>query len=79
MTREIDPRAAEMSFRQVPTYTLTVDKLTPVTNESDPVSDLDLDHTTFLAAVDRNTKALEVKIPAVEGLRGALSYAVARA
>jgi uncharacterized caspase-like protein len=79
MAREIDPRAAEMSFRQVPTYTLAVDKLTPVTNASDPVTDLDLDHTIFLAAVDRNTKAPEVKIPSIDGLRGALSYAVARA
>ena len=79
MAREVDPRAAEMSFRQVPTYSLTVDKLVPVTNSADPVTELDLDHTTFLAAVDRNTKAPEVKIPSVEGLRGALSYAVARA
>jgi hypothetical protein len=79
MAREIDPRAAEMSFRQVPTYTLSVDKLSPVTDKADPVTDLDLDHTAFLAAVDRNTKAPEVKIPSIEGLRGALSYAVARA
>jgi hypothetical protein len=79
MAREIDPRAAEMSFRQVPAYTLSVDKLDPVTDKDDPVSDLDLDHTAFLAAVDRNTKAPEVKIPSIEGLRGALSYAVARA
>jgi hypothetical protein len=79
LVREIDPRAAEMSFRQVPSYTLAVDKLTPVTDNANPVSDLDLDHTAFLAAVDRNTKAPEVKIPAIEGLRGALSYAVARA
>jgi hypothetical protein len=79
MAREIDPRAAEMSFRQVPTYTLTVDKLTPITNEADPVTELDLDHTAFLAAVDHYTKAPEVKIPGIEGLRGALSYAVARA
>lgn len=79
MAREIDPRAAEMSFRQVPTYTLSVDKLSPVTDKADPVTDLDLDHTAFLAAVDRNTKAPEVKIPSVDGLRGALSYAVARA
>jgi Caspase domain len=79
MAREIDPRAAEMSFRQVPRYTLSVDKLNPVTDKADPVSELDLDHTAFLAAVDRNTKAPEVKIPSVEGLRGALSYAVARA
>lgn len=79
MAREIDPRAAEMSFRQVPHYTLPVDKLVPVTNEADPVTDLDLDHTAFLAAVDRYTKAPEVKIPGIDGLRGALSYAVARA
>jgi hypothetical protein len=79
MARDIDPRAAQMSFRQVPTYTLSVDKLSPVTNKADPVIDLDLDHTAFLAAVDRNTKAPEVKIPSIEGLRGALSYAVARA
>ena len=79
MAREVDPRAAEMSFRQVPTYTLSVDKLDPVTDKNDPVSDLDLDNTAFLAAVDRNTKAPEVKIPSIEGLRGALSYAVARA
>jgi hypothetical protein len=79
MAREVDPRAAEMSYRQVPTYTLTVDKLVPVQNTAEPVTDLDLDHTIFLAAVDRNTKAPEVKIPAIEGLRGALSYAVARA
>lgn len=79
MTRSIDPRATEMSYRQVPTYKLTDDKLTPVTNESDTASELDLDHTIFLAAVDRHTKSPEVKIPTIEGLRGALSYAVARA
>jgi hypothetical protein len=79
MAREVDPRAAEMSFRQVPSYTLSVDKLNPVTDRADPVTDLDLDHTAFLAAVDRNTKAPEVKIPSIDGLRGALSYAVARA
>lgn len=79
MAREIDPRAQEMSFRQVPVYTLTVDNLKPVSNASDPPSELDLDHTAFLAAVDRNTKAPEVRIPGIDGLRGALSYAVARA
>src|SRR5882757_1149701 len=31
LAREIDPRAEEMSFRQVPTYTLLVDMLKPVT------------------------------------------------
>ncbi|MBR0856895.1 caspase family protein [Bradyrhizobium liaoningense] len=79
MVRDIDPRAAEMSFRQVPRYTLLVDELKPVSDSSDPKSELDFDHTAFLAAVDRYTKAPEVRIPGIDGLRGALSYAVARA
>ena len=79
MAREIDPRAGEMSFRQIPSYTLLVDTLQPVSDANDPRSELDLDHTAFLAAVDRSTKAPEVSIPGVDGLRGALSYAVARA
>ncbi|MFB9269864.1 caspase family protein [Bradyrhizobium erythrophlei] len=79
MVRDIDPRAAEMSFRQVPRYTLLVDELKPVTDRNDPKSELDLDHTAFIAAVDRHTKAPEVRIPGIDGLRGALSYAVARA
>ena len=79
MVRDIDPRAAEMSFRQVPTYTLTVDELKPVSAQDDPRSELDLDRTAFLAAVDRNTMSPEIRVPGVDGLRGALSYAVARA
>jgi hypothetical protein len=79
MVREIDPRAAEMSFRQIPNYTLLVDELKPVSGPGDPRSELDLDHTAFLAAVDRSTKAPEVRVPGIDGLRGALSYAVARA
>jgi hypothetical protein len=79
MVRDIDPRAAEMSFRQIPNYTLLVDELKPVSDPADPRSELDLDRTAFLAAVDRNAKAPEVRIPGVDGLRGALSYAVARA
>ncbi|MDX3969410.1 MAG: caspase family protein [Bradyrhizobium sp.] len=79
MVRDIDPRAAEMSFRQVPRYTLLVDELKPVSDGNGPKSELDLDHTAFLAAVDRYTKAPEVRIPGIDGLRGALSYAVARA
>src|ERR1700682_785655 len=79
LAREIDPRAEEMSFRQVPTYTLLVDALKPVTDDQESLTDLDLDKTTFLAAVDRNTKAPEIRIPGIDGYRGALSYAVARA
>ena len=79
LAREIDPRAEEMSFRQVPTYTLLVDQLKPVRDDQESLTDLDLDKTTFLAAVDRNTKAPEIRIPGIDGFRGALSYAVARA
>jgi hypothetical protein len=79
MVREIDPRAAEMSFRQIESYTLLVDELKPVSGQGDPRSELDLDHTAFLAAVDRNTKAPEIRVPGIDGLRGALSFAVARA
>jgi Caspase domain len=79
MVRDIDPRAEEMSFRQIPSYSLLVDELKPVSDQGDPRSELDLDRTAFLAAVDRNTKAPEVRVPGVDGLRGALSYAVARA
>lgn len=79
MARSIDPRAEQMSFRQVPQYTLLVDTLKPVTDSSSPQSELDLDRTAFLAAVDQNTKAPEVRIPGIDGLRGALSYAVSRA
>src|SRR5712671_3909167 len=79
MVRDLDPRAEEMSFRQVPSYTLTVDELKPVSDQNDPRSELDLDRTAFIAAVDRYTKSPEIRVPGVDGLRGALSYAVARA
>jgi hypothetical protein len=80
MVREIDPRAEQMSFRQVRRYTLPVDMLKPVvTADEEFLNELDFDRTAFLAAVDRKTKSPEVRIPGIGGLRGALSYAVARA
>lgn len=80
LTRDIDPRWEEMSFRQVPSYRLTSDLLQPVTTAADELAtDTDFDRTVFLAAVDRRTKAPEVQIPGIPGLRGALSYSVARA
>jgi hypothetical protein len=50
-----------------------------VVREQRFTTELDFDRTEFLAAVDRKTKSPEVSIPGVAGLRGALSYAVARA
>jgi Caspase domain len=80
MTRDIDPRSEQMSFRQVPSYRLSADLLQPVTTTADELTtEADFDRTVFLAAVDRRTKAPEVQIPGIAGLRGALSYAVARA
>jgi len=80
MAREVDPRGEEMSFRQVPSYRLTSDTLKPVSTTADAfTTELDFDRTDFLAAVDRKTKSPEVSIPGIAGLRGALSYAVARA
>ena len=80
MTRDIDPRSEEMSFRQVTAYHMSEDQLQPVATAADELlTEVDFDRTTFLAAVDRKTKAPEVQIPGVPGFRGALSYAVARA
>jgi hypothetical protein len=80
MAREIDPRAGAMSFRQAPRYSLTIDDLRPISTTADAfLSGIDFRQTAFLAAVDRKTKAPEVRIPGVPGFRGALSYAVARA
>ena len=80
LTREVDPRAGELSYRQVPRYTIAVDDLKPISTSQDAfLTELDFEKTAFLAAVDRHTKAPEVRIPGISGLRGALSYAVARA
>lgn len=80
LAREVDPRARELSYRQAPRYTLAVDTLQPISTPADALaSESDFERTAFLAAVDRNTKAPEVRIPGVPGFRGALSYAVARA
>jgi hypothetical protein len=80
MTRDADPRGDEMSFRQVPLYRIPDDAYVPVSTGADAfLTELDFGKSAFLAAVDRNTKAPEVRIPGVPSYRGALSYAVARA
>jgi hypothetical protein len=80
LAREVDPRGAELSYRQVRPYRLTEDTLKPISTVRDAfATELDFDRTEFLAAVDRKTKSPEVSIPGIPGLRGALSYAVARA
>jgi uncharacterized caspase-like protein len=80
LTREVDPRAEEMSYRQVPRYTISDDELRPISTTRDAfLTELDFTRSALLAAVDRKTKSPEVRIPGVQGWRGALSYAVARA
>jgi len=80
LTREVDPRAEEMSYRQVPRYTISDDELKPISTARDAfLTELDFTKSALLAAVDRKTKSPEVRIPGVQGWRGALSYAVARA
>jgi uncharacterized caspase-like protein len=80
LTRDADPRAAEMSFRQVPTYHIPNDAHVPVSTAAEAfLTELDFEKSAFLAAVDRKTKSPEVRVPGIEGYRGALSYAVARA
>jgi uncharacterized caspase-like protein len=80
LTRDADPRAGEMSFRQVPLYRIPNDAHVPVSTPAEAfLTELDFEKTAFLAAVDRKTKAPEVHVPGVDGYRGALSYAVARA
>ena len=80
LTRDADPRAGEMSFRQVPLYRIPNDAHVPISTPAEAfLTELDFEKTAFLAAVDRKTKAPEVRIPGVSGYRGALSYALARA
>src|SRR5215831_14953854 len=46
MAREVDPRAAELSFRQVPSYRLSVDLLKPIATTSDEMlTELDFERT----------------------------------
>jgi len=80
MTRDVDPRAGEMTFRQVPLYRIPNDAHVPISTAAEAfLTELDFEKSAFLAAVDRKTKAPEVRIPGVNGYRGALSYALARA
>ncbi|MDR9813040.1 caspase family protein [Rhizobium hidalgonense] len=80
MTREVDPRGAEISWRQAPSYTIEEDDLAPISTTADALSTgFDFKRLTFLAAVDDNTKSPEISIPGIPQKRGALSYATARA
>ncbi|AXA45078.1 caspase family protein [Rhizobium leguminosarum] len=80
MTRDVDPRGAEITWRQAPSYTIEEDDLAPISTTADALSTgFDFKRLTFLAAVDENTKSPEISIPGIPQKRGALSYATARA
>ncbi|OWV70541.1 caspase [Rhizobium sp. R634] len=80
MTRDVDPRGAEITWRQAPSYTIEEDDLAPISTTADALSTgFDYQRLTFLGAVDDNTKSPEITIPGIPVKRGALSYATARA
>jgi uncharacterized caspase-like protein len=80
LSRNVDPRAAEVSYRQASPYAIAQDTLQPISTADDVSLDgSGLARATILAAGERTAAAPEVRIPGEAGLRGALSYAVARA
>lgn len=83
MLRAADFRSGPVSYRDAGgkvTVSLLGDEAKPVSTVSDAtLTPDDLPNVTFLAAVDKFSKAPEVAVPGNSTLRGALSYAVARA
>jgi hypothetical protein len=80
LAREVDPRAAEISYRQTKPYTIPQDTLEPISTTDDASANgAGYEQTMVLAAGERTATAPEVRIPGESSLRGALSYAVARA
>lgn len=70
----------EQSYRFAGTVKLDQEENGPIASIADSgVKAAELSHLTFLAAADKYNKVPEVRIPGVAAMRGALSYAVARA
>jgi hypothetical protein len=81
MLREPDFRSGQLSFRDGGKITVSLlgDEAKPISTVADAtLTPDDLPNVTFLAAVDKFSKAPEVAIPGNQTLRGALSYAIAR-
>ncbi|MBV8840208.1 MAG: caspase family protein [Alphaproteobacteria bacterium] len=80
LIRSVDARATDISYRQASVLRIEADELQPINTPAEAMLDeTSFEKLTFLAAVDKNSKAPEVRIPGQPTLRGALSYAVARA
>lgn len=79
LTRMPDFRSGELTYRAAKVTIPSVgDELKPISTPADAtLTSNDIPTVTFLAAVDKFSKAPEVRIPDY-GVRGALSYAVAR-
>ena len=78
LIRSWDRRGPEPSYRQA-RYAITEDALAPLDLPVEAPDALPFERVTFLAAVDAQSKSPEVVVPGESGLRGALSYAFARA
>jgi hypothetical protein len=81
MLRSADLRSGDVSYRDGGQISISAleDQLKPISTPADAkLSPDDLPNVTFLAAVDKFSKAPEVKVPGNPTLRGALSYAMAR-
>jgi hypothetical protein len=81
LTRKVDVRAGDFSYRQTAISIAPLDDaLTPISTAAERMREPEeFDRVTFLAAADKFTKAPELRIEGQPTLRGALSYAVARA
>jgi hypothetical protein len=80
LTRSPDFAADEQSYRFAATVQLDQDENTPIASIADArVKAEELAHVTFIAGADKYDLVPEVRIPGLSTLRGALSYAVARA
>jgi hypothetical protein len=81
LTRNVDLRAGELSYRQTAIIIAPLDDaLTPISTATERMRQPEeFDRVTFLAAADKSTKAPELRIEGQSTLRGALSYAMARA
>jgi hypothetical protein len=80
LVRSVDPRAETTSYRTAGRVEVLTDALKPITTASDAAfREADFERVTFMSAADESTKVAEFSIPGTPGLRGALSYAVARA
>jgi hypothetical protein len=81
LTRNVDLRAGDFSYRQTAISIAPLDDaLTPISTANERLREPEeFDRVTFLAAADKWTKAPELRIEGQPTLRGALSYALARA